>query len=187
MKRKVGTKNTFIGFLCGMISAYFGCDLSGKFFSRPTVVQSEAIECTVGFSPKGPCTNLIVGKINAAEKEILVQAYHITSLPIIEALIRAKKRGLVVKILLDKAMTKDLGIISQFRKARIAIAVDSKVAIAHNKVIIIDQSAVITGSFNFTNAAQHKNAENMLVIRSKELAKVYRDNWFLRFKESELL
>ena len=36
---------------------------------------------------------------------------------------------------------------------------------------------VITGTFNFTKAAEEKNAENLLIIRSKELAKSYLDNW----------
>jgi phosphatidylserine/phosphatidylglycerophosphate/cardiolipin synthase-like enzyme len=43
--------------------------------------------------------------------------------------------------------------------------------------MVIDQETVITGSFNFTKAAEEKNAENVLVIRSKELAKIYMENW----------
>jgi phosphatidylserine/phosphatidylglycerophosphate/cardiolipin synthase-like enzyme len=43
--------------------------------------------------------------------------------------------------------------------------------------MIIDTEVVITGSFNFTRAAEVNNAENILVIRSKELAKIYIDNW----------
>ena len=61
--------------------------------------------------------------------------------------------------------------------ARIPTYIDAEHAIAHNKIIIIDRSVVITGSFNFTKAAEEKNAENLLVIRSKELAKSYLDNW----------
>jgi phosphatidylserine/phosphatidylglycerophosphate/cardiolipin synthase-like enzyme len=43
--------------------------------------------------------------------------------------------------------------------------------------MIIDRETVITGSFNFTKAAEEKNAENLLVIKSKELAGIYIDNW----------
>jgi phosphatidylserine/phosphatidylglycerophosphate/cardiolipin synthase-like enzyme len=43
--------------------------------------------------------------------------------------------------------------------------------------MIIDKAKVITGSFNFTKAAEEKNAENLLIISSKELAKLYLDNW----------
>jgi phosphatidylserine/phosphatidylglycerophosphate/cardiolipin synthase-like enzyme len=43
--------------------------------------------------------------------------------------------------------------------------------------MIIDQDVVITGSFNFTNSAQSRNAENVLILRSPALAIEYRENW----------
>jgi len=58
-------------------------------------------------------------------------------------------------------------------------------AIAHNKVMIIDKAVLITGSFNFTKAAEEKNAENLLVIRSKELASTYIENWQRHKEHSE--
>jgi phosphatidylserine/phosphatidylglycerophosphate/cardiolipin synthase-like enzyme len=54
---------------------------------------------------------------------------------------------------------------------------DDKHAIAHNKIMIIDEEAVITGSFNFTKAAEEKNVENLLIIKSKDLAKIHIENW----------
>ena len=55
--------------------------------------------------------------------------------------------------------------------------IDSKHAIAHNKIMIIDKEIVITGSFNFTKAAEEKNAENLLIIRNNKLAEIFIDNW----------
>ncbi|MGD0169145.1 MAG: phospholipase D-like domain-containing protein [Smithella sp.] len=49
---------------------------------------------------------------------------------------------------------------------------------AHNKIVIIDKETVITGSFNFTKAAEENNAENLLIIRNKKLAEIYIDNWY---------
>jgi len=51
--------------------------------------------------------------------------------------------------------------------------------------MIIDKDAVITGSFNFTKAAEEKNAENSLILKNRELARVYRDNWNRHRKHSE--
>jgi phospholipase D len=62
--------------------------------------------------------------------------------------------------------------------------IDYKPAIAHNKVIIIDNGSVITGSFNFTKAAQFKNAENVLIIHDKQLADIYKQNWLYREKQT---
>ena len=56
--------------------------------------------------------------------------------------------------------------------------------IAHNKVMIIDNQKVITGSFNFTTAADTKNAENVLLIEDAQLAEQYLINWHKRYKRS---
>ena len=58
--------------------------------------------------------------------------------------------------------------------AGIPVLIDAKHAIAHNKVMVIDDQTVITGSFNFTKAAEEHNAENLLVIRDKDLAEQVR-------------
>jgi phosphatidylserine/phosphatidylglycerophosphate/cardiolipin synthase-like enzyme len=58
-------------------------------------------------------------------------------------------------------------------------------AIAHNKIMIIDKQTVITGSFNFTKAAEESNAENLLILSSKEVAKAYIDNWNKHREHSE--
>lgn len=57
------------------------------------------------------------------------------------------------------------------------IYIDDKHAITHNKVMIIDKETVITGSYNFTKAAENNNAENLLVIHSSQLADAYFGNW----------
>src|SRR5580765_7645357 len=54
---------------------------------------------------------------------------------------------------------------------------DDRHAIAHNKVMVIDGRVVLTGSFNFTKAAEEKNAENLIVVEDAALAKRYADNW----------
>jgi len=69
--------------------------------------------------------------------------------------------------------------------AGIPTFIDDKHAIAHDKIMIIDRETVITGSFNFTKAAEEKNAENLLIIRNKDLAKTYLDNWMKHREHSE--
>ena len=88
------------------------------------------------------------------------------------------KRGIYVEIILDKSNKSKKYSAGDFTAHMgVATYIDSKHAIAHNKIIIIDRETVITGSFNFTKAAEEKNAENLLIIKSKELAKTYIDNW----------
>ncbi len=57
--------------------------------------------------------------------------------------------------------------------------------IAHNKIMVIDANTVVTGSFNFTKAAEERNAENVLIIRNRDLAARYIGNWNKHAKHSE--
>lgn len=134
---------------------------------------------TVCFSPDGGCAKAITDQINKAQKSIKVMAYSFTSAPIANALLDAKKRGVNVEVIIDKSRdTERYSETRFFRNQGIPVYVDGKEAIQHNKVMIIDSEIVITGSFNFTKAAEEKNAENVLIIMSKELVKSYLENWY---------
>ncbi len=140
-------------------------------FLRNTPVQ-------LYFSPRGECTRAITNEIAAARSEILVQAYSFTSAPVAKSLMDAHKRGIKVAAILDKSQRKEKYTSATFlSNSGIPVLIDSAHAIAHNKIIIIDRETVITGSFNFTKAAEEKNAENLLIIRSRELAAKYIANW----------
>jgi phosphatidylserine/phosphatidylglycerophosphate/cardiolipin synthase-like enzyme len=130
------------------------------------------------FSPNGGCTKAIVNQIDHAKSEILIQAYSFTSAPIAEAIVKAHKKGIHVEIILDKSNKSAKYSAGDFTAHMgVTTYIDSMHAIAHNKIIIIDKETVITGSFNFTKAAEEKNAENLLILKSKELAEIYIKNW----------
>ena len=136
----------------------------------------------VCFTPGGDCTSMIVGEINKANKSVYLQAYSFTSKPIAQAITNAKRKGIDIKVILDKSQVKH----NQYSSSKyltdqhVPVWVDYRPAIAHNKVVIIDSNIVITGSFNFTKAAQEKNAENILIIHDAVLAKQYTQNLFKR-------
>jgi phosphatidylserine/phosphatidylglycerophosphate/cardiolipin synthase-like enzyme len=111
--------------------------------------------------------------------KLLVQAYSFTSAPITHALLKAHRRGIKVEVILDKSQkNQKYSSFTFLTNTGIPTYIDAEHTIAHNKIILIDRSVVITGSFNFTKAAEEKNAENLLIIRSKELTRLYLDNWF---------
>jgi phosphatidylserine/phosphatidylglycerophosphate/cardiolipin synthase-like enzyme len=132
----------------------------------------------VYFSPKGGCTEAVVKELSTAKTTVLVQAYSFTSTPIAKALLEAHKRGVQVQVILDKSQRTEKYSEADFLvNVGIPIKIDAQHAIAHNKVMVIDGQTVITGSFNFTKNAEENNAENLLVIRSPELAAKYTANW----------
>jgi phosphatidylserine/phosphatidylglycerophosphate/cardiolipin synthase-like enzyme len=147
--------------------------------------QAAAAEIRACFTPGEDCTGLIVAEIAAARSEVLVQAYSFTSPPIVKALVDAKKRGVDVRVIIDKsnickkADCENKGQIAAntLRIAKVPVLVDDAHAIAHNKVMVLDGQRVITGSFNFTKAAQERNAENLLVVADPALSRRYAEIW----------
>ena len=87
-----------------------------------------------------------------------------------------------VEIILDRSnFHKNKHAVLDFlQNNQIQIYQDIITGIAHNKVIIIDENTVITGSFNFTENADKHNAENVLFINNKDIAKNYYKNWLFR-------
>ena len=153
----------------------FACHLPG-YATDVTLPKDTPVK--VYFSPQGGCTDAIITEIDRSKTEILVQAYSFTSAPIAKALVVAHKKGVKVQAILDKSQRSERYTSATFlTNAGIPTYIDAKHAIAHNKIMIIDKTTVITGSFNFTKAAEEKNAENVLIISSKELEKIYLDNW----------
>jgi phosphatidylserine/phosphatidylglycerophosphate/cardiolipin synthase-like enzyme len=139
-------------------------------------IQAEVLG--VYFTPPTGAANAIVQTIDASQREVLVQAYGFTHNAIAQALIRAHQRGVKIRVLLDKKSEKtNRYVIDLLTQAQIDLRYDGKHAIAHNKVMVLDESVVITGSFNFTNSAETRNAENVLVLKSDELAKRYKSEF----------
>jgi phosphatidylserine/phosphatidylglycerophosphate/cardiolipin synthase-like enzyme len=102
---------------------------------------------------------------------VLVQSYSFTSAPIAKALLDAHTRGVQVQVILDKSQRNEKYSAANFLANQgVPTMIDANHAIAHNKVIVIDGELVSTGSFSFTNAAQEKTAENLLIIRDPALA-----------------
>jgi phosphatidylserine/phosphatidylglycerophosphate/cardiolipin synthase-like enzyme len=136
------------------------------------------------FAPHDSADLMIIEALDAAREQILMQAYSFTHRRIADALMRAQRRGVDVRVIADQEQTAQLDptLMRALARSGIAVLVDPQHAAAHNKIIIIDGTrancAVMTGSFNFTYAAQNRNAENALILRGNPpLCAAYQRNW----------
>jgi len=134
---------------------------------------------SVYFSPDGGCTDAIIHEVDGARLSVLVQAYSFTSSPIAKAILEAQKRGVEVTVVLDSSQrTAKHSSATFFRNQGVSVFIDARHAIVQNKIILIDDQTIITGSFNFSKAAENSNAENPLVINDKPtLQRAYRRNF----------
>jgi phosphatidylserine/phosphatidylglycerophosphate/cardiolipin synthase-like enzyme len=133
------------------------------------VPATGAIE--VAFSPDEGSEALVLKVIDSARHDIRMLSYSFTSAPVTRALLQAKKRGVDVKVVADEKNN-----VSQDRsgKARAALSalvlnagadvrVINVLPIHHDKVTIVVAETVELGSFNYSDAAAHRNSEDVLV------------------------
>jgi phosphatidylserine/phosphatidylglycerophosphate/cardiolipin synthase-like enzyme len=165
------------GLLCPLVTAFRSIEAA----PAETIPLPEVL-----FSPKGGCAAAIVREIQSARSSLLIQAYSFTSAPIAAAVVEAHRRGVRVQVVLDKSNRSEKYSAADFlAHATVPVFIDAKHAIAHNKIMVIDDSTVITGSFNFTKSAEENNAENILILRSPVLAARYSDNFAAHKLHSE--
>jgi phosphatidylserine/phosphatidylglycerophosphate/cardiolipin synthase-like enzyme len=135
------------------------------------------------FTPEDHADEMIITAINMAQRQVLVQGYSFSHRRIADALVRARSRGIEVAVLLDQEQSHAaLAVIRNLVRSGALVMIDPRHAAAHNKIMVIDNGyadcAVVTGSFNFTYAAQHRNAENALILRGNPpLCEAYFNNW----------
>jgi len=176
---------------CGMATGLSFNKLSNFFNLNssppPTQIAAQGT-IEVAFSPNNGATQTVVKAITEAKKTILVAAYSFTSSDIAKALLSAKSRGVNVQIILDKSQVgRNYSAATFFANNAFALKIDTIHKIFHDKVMIIDAATVVTGSFNFTRAAETKNAENVLVLRNNPaLAKLYTVDWLYNWNQAML-
>jgi phosphatidylserine/phosphatidylglycerophosphate/cardiolipin synthase-like enzyme len=146
------------------------------------------------FSPHGRCATHILREIESAKQELLVAVYAFTSDDLASALVQAKKRGVAVQVVVDREFdrtndnSKGKFLEAQKVPLRRVSAASSKIGdkdpgLMHQKFAVIDRRVVFTGSYNWTQSAESRNDENLLVFRdAAALAEEYR-KIFLRLWE----
>ena len=138
----------------------------------------------VAFTPGDDAANLIIDAIQKAKRQVLVQAYSFTHKDIAQALVDARHRRVDVQVIADPLQDERgrTSRVAWLAEAGVPVWLDGEHAAAHNKVMVIDsgtpEAVVITGSYNFTHAAQFRNSENLLLLRGNPaLAEAYAANW----------
>lgn len=163
-----------------LLACLAGC--AAPAWARAPMPATGSIE--LAFTPWDDAEGAIIKALRQARRAIHVQAYLFTSRALARALIEAKQRGVTVEVMADQEMLVrgEKSQIPGLAEAGIPIWLESRYAVAHNKVMLIDpreaDATVITGSYNFTYSAQARNAENLLILRGNPgLAQAYLENW----------
>jgi len=140
----------------------------------PTV-NIDGILVEVYFSPDDGVTDQIVDEIGQARESIVFKAYSFTSDPIAEAINERAAEGVTVRGVFDESQNASNrgGEYETLKSMGYDVKLDGISGLQHSKVIIIDGETVITGSFNFSAAAENSNDENILIIHDAAIAGQY--------------
>ena len=149
------------------------------------IIDAVTADVNVYFLPDdGRCLSNILRNLRAAQQQVTIASYFITNEHIIAQLIELKESKVDIQIIYDSSTAGNEGLTDRLLKAGIIPIVSDFIdeGKMHNKFIVIDDEDVWTGSANltatsFAQAARAANYENMLKIKSRDIATQYKQNF----------
>jgi len=141
------------------------------------------------FSPNGGTQKRIATAIDSAKATVDLAIYSFTAQPIFNSLVNAVKRGVKIRAVFDKSETH--GVQASFHDQLEKLGVPIKVlapagGIMHNKFLIVDNSLLELGSYNFTNRAELNNRENAVFTSNPDLITKYKANFNVMFMTADI-
>lgn len=147
------------------------------------LVQGDVVG--VYFSPDGGCEAQVLYWIGRANTSIHVLIYSFTLDSIGEALVEAHDRGLDVKVVFEKSQVSQYSEYWRLSDAGVQVRNDTNSRFMHNKIMIVDDAIVLTGSLNYSESGINRNDENLIVIKSGDVASLYANEFNRVWEQGE--
>lgn len=160
------------------------------------VLKNNGVIDETFFAPDDVYTiqQLIIGLIEMEKTEICVMAYRLTSQPVVDALVRAKQRGVTIQLVVDSGalavshyskvhyLTNEDVPLYVYQPISFGSRAGSYKSLMHHKCMLFSNNAcggqvVWTGSLNFTHAAMHGNEEFIIIRNARPFYKKFKDNF----------
>src|SRR5215207_9617845 len=156
-----------------MWDGQFGPRSPSQLDQQSVVVNGSPIQ--VVFTSEDPAlADSIIPIVNSATKSIRFLAFSYTDFPLAEAMIKRAQAGVNVAGVFEKVVSDtDAAEFKTLSCAQIPVRRDGNGGFMHNKVIVVDERFVITGSLNFSTNAEESNDENVIIIDNPDIAKLY--------------
>lgn len=131
----------------------------------------------VYFSPDGGCEDQVINWIDRANKTIHVLIYSFTNDDIGDAVLRAHQRGVEIKVVFEKSQVSRYSEYWKLQSIGVLVKNDTNPGLMHHKTVVIDGYVILTGSFNWSAAAEERNNENLMILQSDYLALVFEEEF----------
>ena len=126
------------------------------------------------FSPGTDCLHAILRELRGARRRVDICVYTITDDRISDALYGMARRGIALRVVGDAEKARDRGAdMHALREAKVPVRLDRRAGHMHHKFMLVDEARLLTGSYNWTRAAERENRENVLVTTHPGLVQAY--------------
>lgn len=144
---------------------------------KPKVYDKDGLQ--IYFSPEDNFQAKLIQLINNSKKSVYFMIFAFTQRDVADALVDAKNRGVEVVGVFDEGFNNQnsYSLYSYLKNKGVDVKLDGNSFKLHDKVMMIDDEIVVTGSYNFTNSANSKNAENSIVIKNKKIYNRYEEEF----------
>lgn len=152
-----------------------------KNFGNRKQTRSIQHELTIGglrvenyFTPPDNATDAINNRLKQAQTSIHFMAFSFTEDTTGQAILDRAKAGVEVRGVFENVGSDtEYSEMGRLQRAKLDVLKDGNPYLLHHKVFIIDGRTVIVGSFNFSDNAQNQNDENLIIVDSPDLAKLF--------------
>ncbi len=137
------------------------------------------------FAPEDGVAQRILREIEKTHQSVRFMAFSFTSAEIAARLIKAQERGVIIQGVFEKRNAGNIASKDELLKhAGMEVRWDGNPKTMHHKVMIFDEHIVLTGSYNFTEGAEKRNDENVIIIDNSKIAREYMNEFYRVFEKS---
>ncbi len=153
---------------------------------HPTLTEN-GTTLQVYFSPEDGVAQYLLALIGSAKESIHFLAYSLTSEELATALIERASQGIAISGVFEKSQyLSNVGSeYDRMQSAGLDVHLDGNPQQMHHKVLIVDGWIVVTGSYNFTNSAETRNDENVLILYSQAIAEQFLKEYRRLFEQAQ--
>jgi phosphatidylserine/phosphatidylglycerophosphate/cardiolipin synthase-like enzyme len=147
--------------------------------TSPSTVDQQSVSLDgtpiqIYFSPEDKVMDHMIPVVASAQSNIRFMAFSFTDFPLAQAMIDRAGAGVDVEGIYEKVGSETEGSeMKNFFCSHVPVRQDGNPRFLHDKIIIVDNHIVISGSFNFSSNATENNDENVIIIDNPQIAALY--------------
>ena len=155
------------------IDGKFGSDVVPETPNPTVTIDGTRID--IFFSPDDGVLAALVPLLAGAQKSIYFLAYSFTSNQLGDIVRQQAEAGVnVAGVMDDEQIRSNQGTeFDPFRQADLDVRRDGIEGLMHHKLFIVDEKIVAFGSYNFSQSAEERNDENLIIIYNPEIAEQF--------------